>query len=188
MKFVHIYHSTVSTDCSHAAFVAVLKRPPVLGPAQIVGQIATHLYCHLCHLRMSTRIALRCHQRYIAEGVDIDQTLNAVILIDYEAASWPRLYIRTFNNNWLTNDTCSPYHRRCLKRRTVGEANHVAVVIFHRHIEAHVDTQLLQAAESIGRQPEAEGKIRTTLMLGLVFIETAIIYALLVVILIIFVL
>lgn len=38
------------------------------------------------------------------------------------------------------------------------------------------------------RQPEAEGKIRTTLMLGLVFIETAIIYALLVVILIIFVL
>ena len=45
-----------------------------------------------------------------------------------------------------------------------------------------------KSAESIGRQPEAEGKIRTTLMLGLVFIETAIIYALLVVILIIFVL
>ena len=40
----------------------------------------------------------------------------------------------------------------------------------------------------IARQPEAESKIRTTLMLGLVFIETAIIYALLVVILIIFVL
>ena len=45
-----------------------------------------------------------------------------------------------------------------------------------------------KAVESIGRQPEAEGKIRTMLMLGLVFIETAIIYALLVVILIIFVL
>ncbi len=45
-----------------------------------------------------------------------------------------------------------------------------------------------KASESIARQPEAEGKIRTTLMLGLVFIETAIIYALLVVILIIFVL
>ena len=45
-----------------------------------------------------------------------------------------------------------------------------------------------KAAESIGRQPEAEGKIRTALMLGLVFIETAIIYALLAVILIIFVL
>ena len=45
-----------------------------------------------------------------------------------------------------------------------------------------------KSAESISRQPEAEGKIRTSLMLGLVFIETAIIYALLAVILIIFVL
>ena len=45
-----------------------------------------------------------------------------------------------------------------------------------------------KASESIARQPEAEGKIRTAMMLGLVFIETAIIYALLVVILIIFVL
>ncbi len=45
-----------------------------------------------------------------------------------------------------------------------------------------------KSVEGISRQPEVEGKIRTTLMLGLVFIETAIIYALLVVILIIFVL
>ena len=45
-----------------------------------------------------------------------------------------------------------------------------------------------KATEAISRQPEAEGKIRTTMMLGLVFLETAIIYALLVVILIIFVL
>ena len=45
-----------------------------------------------------------------------------------------------------------------------------------------------KSSESIARQPEAEGKVRTTMMLGLVFIETAIIYALLVVILIIFVL
>jgi len=45
-----------------------------------------------------------------------------------------------------------------------------------------------KSTESIARQPEAEGKIRTTLMLGLVFIETAIIYALLAAILIIFVL
>ena len=45
-----------------------------------------------------------------------------------------------------------------------------------------------KSTEGISRQPEAEGKIRTTMMLGLVFIETAIIYALLVVILIIFVL
>ncbi len=46
---------------------------------------------------------------------------------------------------------------------------------------------LAKSSESIARQPEAEGKIRTNFMLGLVFMETAIIYALLVVILIIFV-
>ena len=45
-----------------------------------------------------------------------------------------------------------------------------------------------KSAEGISRQPEAEGKIRTTLMLGLVFIETVVIYALIVAILVIFVL
>ncbi len=47
---------------------------------------------------------------------------------------------------------------------------------------------IAKCAESIAKQPEAEGKIRTTMMLGLVFVETAIIYALIVAILIIFVL
>jgi len=45
-----------------------------------------------------------------------------------------------------------------------------------------------KSTESIARQPEAEGKIRGTLLLGLVFVETAIIYALVVAIMIIFVL
>lgn len=45
-----------------------------------------------------------------------------------------------------------------------------------------------KAVEGIARQPEAESKIRTTLMLGLVFVETAIIYALVIAILVIFVL
>ena len=45
-----------------------------------------------------------------------------------------------------------------------------------------------KAMESIARQPEAAGKINSAMMLGLVFIETAIIYALIVAILIIFVL
>ena len=44
-----------------------------------------------------------------------------------------------------------------------------------------------KSVDGISRQPEAEGKIRTTLMLGLVFVETAIIYALIVAILIVFV-
>lgn len=47
---------------------------------------------------------------------------------------------------------------------------------------------IFKTVESIARQPEAEGKIRTAMMLGLVFVETAIIYALIVAILIIFVL
>ena len=44
------------------------------------------------------------------------------------------------------------------------------------------------ASKNIARQPEASGDIRSNVMLGLVFIETAIIYALIVAILIIFVL
>lgn len=45
-----------------------------------------------------------------------------------------------------------------------------------------------KAVEGISRQPEVADKLRTILMLSLVFIETAIIYGLLVVILILFVL
>jgi F-type H+-transporting ATPase subunit c len=41
------------------------------------------------------------------------------------------------------------------------------------------------AIDGIARQPEADGKIRTTLILGLVFIETAIIYALVIAILLV---
>lgn len=47
---------------------------------------------------------------------------------------------------------------------------------------------IVKSVDGIARQPEAEGKIRTAMMLGLVFVETAIIYALVVGILIIFVL
>ena len=45
-----------------------------------------------------------------------------------------------------------------------------------------------KSTDSMARQPEAAGKINSAMMLGLVFIETAIIYALIVAILIIFVL
>ena len=47
---------------------------------------------------------------------------------------------------------------------------------------------IAKSSEGISRQPEASDSIRTSMMLGLVFIETAIIYALIVSILIIFVL
>ncbi len=47
---------------------------------------------------------------------------------------------------------------------------------------------VMKAVDGSARQPEAAGNIRTSMMMGLVFIETAIIYALIVAILVIFVL
>jgi|AGTN01.1.fsa_nt_gi ATP synthase, F0 subunit c len=41
-----------------------------------------------------------------------------------------------------------------------------------------------KAVESIGRQPEADGKIRSSLMIGLAFIETLALYALIIAIMI----
>lgn len=45
-----------------------------------------------------------------------------------------------------------------------------------------------KTAESMARQPEAAGKLNSAMMLGLVFLETVVIYALIVAILVIFVL
>ena len=45
-----------------------------------------------------------------------------------------------------------------------------------------------KSVEGISRQPEASGKIQSLWMLGMVFVETAVIYALVVTILIVFVL
>lgn len=47
---------------------------------------------------------------------------------------------------------------------------------------------IMKTIDGISRQPEAAGNIRGAMMLGLVFIETAIIYALIVAILVVFVL
>lgn len=47
---------------------------------------------------------------------------------------------------------------------------------------------IMKTIDGIARQPEAAGNIRGVMMLGLVFIETAIIYALIVAILVVFVL
>ena len=47
---------------------------------------------------------------------------------------------------------------------------------------------IMKTIDGIARQPEAAGNIRGAMMLGLVFIETAIIYALIVAIIVLFVL
>ncbi len=47
---------------------------------------------------------------------------------------------------------------------------------------------IMKTIDGIARQPEASSNMRSAMMLGLVFIETAIIYALIVAILVVFVL
>lgn len=46
---------------------------------------------------------------------------------------------------------------------------------------------IMKSVDAIGRQPEAEKKIRTTLMIGLAFIETLALYSIVVAIMILFV-
>lgn len=73
-----------------------------------------------------------------------------------------------------------------LSTKAIAAAVAIAVVAVGGAIAMGI--AISKAVDGISRQPEADGKIRTSLMLGLVFIETAIIYALIVAILIIFVL
>lgn len=73
---------------------------------------------------------------------------------------------------------------------TVGKGYAAAICIGLAAVAGAIGMAIAikSSTDSIARQPEAEGSIRTTMMLGLVFIETAIIYALIVAILIVFVL
>lgn len=73
---------------------------------------------------------------------------------------------------------------------TAAKANAAAIAICVAAAAAAIGMGIAigKSVEGISRQPEADGKIRTSLMLGLVFIETVVIYALIVAILIVFVL
>jgi len=70
--------------------------------------------------------------------------------------------------------------------KAVAAASVVAVVAAAGAIGMAV--AIAKCASAMSRQPEVAGKINSAMMLGLVFIETAIIYALIIAILIIFVL
>lgn len=73
---------------------------------------------------------------------------------------------------------------------TVGKALAAAAVVGFVATAGAIGMALAisKSTEGMARQPEAAGKINSAMMLGLVFIETVIIYALIVAILIIFVL
>ena len=74
-------------------------------------------------------------------------------------------------------------------KSTTGKAIGAALTIAFAALAGafSMGNAISKSVDGVARQPEAEGKIRTTLMLGLVFIETVVIYALIVAILIIFV-
>lgn len=84
------------------------------------------------------------------------------------------------NNNDNNNDNSNPTGDKAMAAALVVAAAAAAGAI-------GMGMAISKSVDGISRQPEADGKIRTTLMLGLVFVETAIIYALIVAILIIFV-
>ncbi len=72
--------------------------------------------------------------------------------------------------------------------RTKALAAAIAIGIAAAAGAVSMAVAIARGSEAIARQPDAAGNIRTNTMLGLVFIETAIIYALIVAIVILFVL
>ena len=91
--------------------------------------------------------------------------------------------------DFLQKNEAAPIHAEAANCMFPGSIKLTGDNVDFEAIQTYVNHAIGRLAQAgIARQPEAESKIRTTLMIGLVFIETAIIYALLVVILIIFVL
>ena len=73
-----------------------------------------------------------------------------------------------------------------LSAKAIAAASRIAIACATGAISMAI--AISKSTDSMARQPEMAGKINSAMMLGLVFIETAIIYALIVAILIIFVL
>lgn len=89
-----------------------------------------------------------------------------------------------------TNDTTTSQTEQAVDNTKSSKAIAAAIVVgLAAALGAFaMGMAISKSNEAIARQPEASSQIRSGLMLGLVFIETAIIYALIVAILIIFVL
>ena len=85
-----------------------------------------------------------------------------------------------------SEETAAAAAEKTVGTKAIAAAAVVAVVAAAGAIGMAVSIR--KSVESMARQPEAAGKITSAMMLGLVFIETTIIYALIVAILVIFVL
>ena len=97
-----------------------------------------------------------------------------------------RAYGETTDENTAVTETIEAAEGASTSTKAISAAAIVGVVAAVGAIMMGV--AIAKSVESMARQPEAAGKINSSMMLGLVFIETAIIYALIVAILIIFVL
>ena len=82
--------------------------------------------------------------------------------------------------------TAAAVEGKTLSTKAIAAAAVVAVVAAAGAVSMAVSIR--KSVEGMARQPEAADKINSAMMLGLVFIETTIIYALIVAVLIIFVL
>lgn len=117
--------------------------------------------------------------------------LSALLLVFVIFASFLTLTTTTFaKNDDATTETAVQATEENQDSATgaKGIASGIAIGLTGLGGALAMGMAIAKAADGISRQPEADGKIRTTLMLGLVFIETVVIYALIVAILVIFVL
>lgn len=102
----------------------------------------------------------------------------------------PQLSNTAYAEDAATNDTTTSQTEQTVDNTKSSKAIAAAIVV---GLAAAVGAfamgmAIAKSNDAIARQPEASSQIRSGLMLGLVFIETAIIYALIVAILVIFVL
>lgn len=122
-------------------------------------------------------------------------------LLSVVAIMMALIFIGTVSMPVLASDTGGDKNAVSEEVQVVEEDDNDSEVLSSKAMAAALVVGMVGAAGAIGmaiaiakstdgmaRQPEAAGKINSAMMLGLVFIETAIIYALIIAILIIFVL
>ena len=136
------------------------------------------------------RLDCKCHRRYETMKIMTKKLLlilAAVLLL--AAAAFPA-YAADENPAAANDEAAAQDTAETAEDATSAKAWGAAIAVGLAAAAGAIGMGIVvgKSSEGISRQPEAEGKIRSTMMLGLVFIETVVIYALIVAILLIFVL
>ena len=119
--------------------------------------------------------------------MNIKRILSLVLALALVAALMCALPTAAF----AADSTPAPESAEVAAEKTIGTkaiAAAAVVAIVAAAGAVGMAVAISKSTESMARQPEAAGKINSAMMLGLVFIETTCIYALIVAILIVFVL